>query len=104
VVANYGYSFSNRSVLRLTSGFNRNTVKVTRVDSTPANLKAFQETLFGRVERARIEKGNPRDNFFASANYNLGGFGLMGRTQRYGEVSLAGTTPTNATGTLDQTY
>ena len=41
-------------------------VKVTRVDSTPSNLKAFQETLFGRVERTRIEQGNPRDNFFAS--------------------------------------
>jgi hypothetical protein len=64
VVANYGYSFSNRSVMKLTSGYNHNTVKVTRVDSTPPNLKTFQETLFGRVERTRIEKGNPRDNLF----------------------------------------
>jgi iron complex outermembrane receptor protein len=104
VVANYGFSFSNRSVLRLTSGYNRNTVKVTRVDSTPANLKAFQETLFGRVEKTRIEKGNPRDNLFGSANYSLGGLGLTARVQRYGEVSVAGTSPTNLTGTLDQTY
>jgi len=104
VVANYGFSFSNRSVLKLTSGYNHNTVKVTRVDSTPSNLKAFQETLFGRVERTRIEKGNPRDNAFASANYDIGGLGLTARVQRYGEVSIAGTTATNATGTLDQTY
>jgi iron complex outermembrane receptor protein len=104
VVANYGYSFSNRSVVKLTSGYNHNTVKVTRVDSTPANLKAFQENLFGRVERTRIEKGNPRDNLFGSLNYSVGALGLTARVQRYGEVSVAGTTPTNATGTLDQTY
>jgi len=104
VVANYGYSFSNRSVLRLTGGYNHNTVEVTRVDSTPSNLKAFQESLFGRVERARIEKGNPRDNLFASANYSLGALGFTARVQRYGEVSVAGATATNATGTLDQTY
>jgi len=104
VVASYGYSFSPRSVLRLTSGYNRNFVKVTHVDATPDSLSAFQETLFGRVERTRIEKGNPRDNFFVSSNYSLRQFGFTARTQRYGEVSVAGATPTNATGTLDQTY
>ena len=104
VVASYGYSFSRQSVLRLTSGFNRNFVKVTHVDNTPPNLAAYQETLFGRVERARIEKGNPRDNLFVSSNYAFKWLGLTARTQRYGEVSVAGATPTNATGTLDQTY
>ena len=103
-MANYGLSFSNRSVLKLTSGYNHNTVKVTRVDSTPSNLKAFQENLFGRVERTRIEKGNPRDNLFVSGNYDIGGLGLTARVQRYGEVSVAGTSATNGTGTLDQTY
>ena len=104
VVANYGYSFSPRSVLQLTSGYNRNFVKVVHVDTTPTRLASYQETLFGRVERARIEKGNPRDNFFVSGNYSYRGVGLNARTQRYGEVSLAGGAATNATGTLDQTY
>jgi iron complex outermembrane receptor protein len=67
-------------------------------------LKAFQETLFGRVERTRIERGNPRDNFVASGTYALGGLSLTARSQRYGEVSVAGTTPTNTTGPLDQTF
>ena len=56
------------------------------------------------MERARIEKGNPRDNFFASSSYSRRALELIARTQRYGEVSIAGTTPTNATGSLDQTY
>ncbi|MGH9887555.1 MAG: TonB-dependent receptor plug domain-containing protein, partial [bacterium] len=84
VVASYGLSFANRSVLKLTAGYNHNIVKVTHVDSTPPSLSAFQETLFGRVERARIEKGNPRDNFVASAMYSMSGVSLTARTQRYG--------------------
>lgn len=104
VVANYGLNLGYGSVLRLTSGYNQNYVRVTRVDQTPANLAAFQEVLFGRVERTRIEKGNPRNNFFALANYSIDRWTLNARTQRYGEVSVAGNTPSNATGTLDQTY
>ena len=104
VVLSYDATIGSSSVLRLTSGYNHNVVKVTRVDSTPPELRAFQETLFGRVERTRIEHGNPRDNLILSANYAVGALGLTARTQRYGEVRVAGTTPTNATGTLDQTY
>jgi iron complex outermembrane recepter protein len=104
VVANYDATLGSTSVLRLTAGYNYNDVKVVRVDSTPAELRAFQESLFGRVERTRIERGNPKDNLFVSATYALGALGLTARTQRYGEVSIAGATPTNATGTLDQTF
>jgi iron complex outermembrane recepter protein len=104
VVANYDVTVGSRGVVRLTSGYNHNTVKVTRVDSTPPELRAFQENLFGRVERTRIEKGNPRDNFFISESYEHRAFGFNVRSQRYGEVSVAGATPTNATGTLDQTF
>jgi iron complex outermembrane receptor protein len=104
LVANYDVNVGARSVLRLTSGYNHNAVKVTRVDSTPPELRTFQENLFGRVERTRIERGNPRDNFFVSGNYTLGAFAATARTQRYGEVSIAGASATNATGTLDQTF
>ena len=113
LVANYGVSLGSRSTLRFTSGYNHNIVKVTHVDSTPPQLKAFQSTLFDRVERTRIEKGNPRDNLFVSVNEQTGGLSLTARTQRYGEVSIAGACPaatpnctavTNATGPLDQTF
>ena len=104
VVVNYDVTLGTSSVLRVTSGYNHNVVKVTAVDATPEELSAFQESLFGRAERTRVERGNPRDNLFVSANYALGAISLTGRTQRYGAVSLAGVTPTNATGTLDETY
>jgi len=104
LVANYDVIFSAKSSLKLSSGYNHNVVKVTHVDSTPPALRLFQENLFGRVERTRIERGNPRDNLFVSANYGVGALGVTARTQRYGQVSVAGATATNATGSLDQTY
>src|SRR4030095_8299901 len=100
----YDVTLGTSSVLRVTSGYNHNVVKVTAVDATPDELSAVQDSLFGRAERTRVERGNPRDNLFVSANYALGAISLTGRTQRYGAVSLAGVTPTNATGTLDETY
>jgi iron complex outermembrane receptor protein len=104
VVANYSFRVGASGLLRVTSGYNHNEVKVTRVDSTPPALSAFQEILFGRVERARIERGNPRDNLYVAAGYSLGALDFNARSQRYGEVSVAGATPVNPTGTLDQTY
>jgi iron complex outermembrane receptor protein len=104
VVGSYDVRLAYQGLLRLSTGYNHNDVKVTHVESTPASLSQFQEVLFGRVERARIEKGNPRDNFFVSSTYSRRALELTARTQRYGQVSIAGTTPTNATGTLDQTY
>jgi iron complex outermembrane recepter protein len=104
VVANYLVRLGANGLLRLGAGYNHNAVKVTRVDSTPPELSAFQENLFGRVERTRIERGNPRDNIYISANYSVRALDITARTQRFGEVSVAGATPTNATGTLDQTF
>ena len=101
VVANYGLSFQNGGVLRLTGSYNYNRTKVTQVDTTPTALKDFKEALFGRVERARIEKGQPQDNVVLSANYTLRKLGLVARTQRYGAVTSYGT-PLN--GSLDQTF
>jgi iron complex outermembrane receptor protein len=56
---------------------------------------------FGRVERVRVERGQPRDNILLSANYNLNQFGALLRTQRFGKVTTAGVIQTD---TLDQTF
>lgn len=104
VIANYGLTLSSTSVLRLSAAYNHNTARVTRVDSLPKNLAKLQSSLFDRVEQARIERGNPKDNLILSANYSLGGLGLLARTQRFGEVTMFGATATNAVGSLDQTF
>jgi iron complex outermembrane receptor protein len=101
VVADYGIAFGESSTLRLTSGYNYTVNRVIRVSPTPPELSAFQETLFDRVERSRIELGQPRSTFAISGVYNIGDLSVMARTQRFGHVTLFGT-PTD--GSLDQTF
>ena len=50
------------------------------------------------IDKRRIELGNPENNLILSANYDVHGIGLLARTQRFGQVTSFGTTPTNATG------
>ncbi len=106
VITNFGHSFANQGVLRLTAGLNVNHTRLTRVDSiarfTPGALPAGTTLLqYGRVERIRVERGQPRDNILLSANYNQGPLGGLLRTQRFGKVTTAGAA---ATDTLDQTF
>ncbi|MFN2565614.1 MAG: TonB-dependent receptor domain-containing protein [Gemmatimonadaceae bacterium] len=101
IIGNYGRRFPDGGVVRLTAGYNQSKTKVTRVTAPPSQLTGFGEQLFGRVERARIEVGQPRDNILLSGSYDWKQVGLILRTRRYGEVtSLGAPTATN----LDQTF
>jgi iron complex outermembrane receptor protein len=104
VIANYGLTFENSGVLRLTGAYNHNRTRVTRVDTLPTNLSGLKSSLFDRVEQGRIEEGNPENNLILSANYDVHAWGLMARTQRFGQVTSYGSTPTNAYGPLDQVF
>jgi iron complex outermembrane recepter protein len=101
VVLNYGFAIGTSSTLRLIGGYNYNVNRVLRVAPTPPALSAFQQTLFDRVERARIEVGQPRDNLSLSGVFSYNDLGVTLRTQRFGEVTSFGTDPT---GVLDQTF
>jgi iron complex outermembrane receptor protein len=104
VIANYGFSMANSGVLRLSAAYNHNRTRVTRVDTLPTNLAGLKSSLFDRVEKGRIEEGNPENNLILTGNYDLHGFGVMARTQRFGQVTSYGTTPSNAYGPLDQVF
>src|SRR5207253_1203432 len=82
VVANYGVSLRSAGFVRLTSGYNHNKTHATLVAQTPPELGNQNENLFGRVERSRIEEGQPRDNLLASANWEYQKLALTARTQR----------------------
>ena len=100
IVAGYGFAVGS-AALRLTAGYNHNVNDVTRVAPTPGVLAAFSETLFDRVERARIEKGQPKDNVNVAGILTWKRWAFDYRTQRFGEVTSFGT-PTD--GSLDQTF
>jgi iron complex outermembrane receptor protein len=104
LIANYGLTFENSGVMRLTAAYNHNRTRVTRVRPMIANLSGLQSSLFDRVEQGRIEEGNPENNLILSGNYDVRGFGFMLRTQRFGQVTSYGTAPTNAYGPLDQVF
>jgi iron complex outermembrane recepter protein len=100
IVANYGLNFGRRGILRLTAGASTNSSKITQQKQvTPPALAALNDALFSRVERGRIEKGQPRNNFVFSATHEVSKFTLSARTQRFGEVTTFGTTAAN-----DQTF
>ncbi|MHB0950291.1 MAG: TonB-dependent receptor domain-containing protein, partial [Gemmatimonadaceae bacterium] len=101
IVANWGTRLSADQVLRLSSAFNANRTRVTRVSPTPPELAGLEAVLFGRVERTRIERGQPRNNMVLTAGYDGGPLGLNVHAQRYGEVTSYGTP---ADGSLDQTF
>ena len=104
VIMNYGRTMNNGGIWRLTAAYNNNGTRVVRVDSLPKDLAALQEQLFGRVERARIERGNPKTNLILTSNYNIKRANLLLRTQRFGPVTTFGTAASNAFGPLDQTF
>ncbi|HEV8236893.1 MAG TPA: hypothetical protein VGP84_19920, partial [Gemmatimonadaceae bacterium] len=79
------------ALLRLTAAYNGNWTRVTRVDSSSI-LPGQGNALFSRVDRARLEKGNPRNNLVLSANLGVGRFGIDFRNQRFGQVTSFGTT------------
>jgi len=106
VVANYGINLKGRGTLRLTGGYAQNNTYVDRVSATPPQLVGQDEVLFGRVERARIEEGQPKNNVLTSVNWQWNKLGLTLRSQRFGEVTVrnprVGVAP--ASQVADQTF
>jgi iron complex outermembrane receptor protein len=101
LVAGYGFEVGQNAQLRLTAGFNHTKTEITHVEPTPGVLEAFAETLMDRIERTRIEKGQPEDNFNLSGILTWKKWMFNYRTQRFGEVVEFGAP---ADGSLDQTY
>ncbi len=106
VVGNYGVNLGTAGQLRFTAGYNQNKTRVSRVViKTPPQLAAFNEQLFGRAERGRIEVGQPRNNLLLTGMYDRKRFSLTMRTQRFGEVtSMAALATGTARQVPDQTY
>lgn len=101
IVAGYGFPVGPAATVRLTAGLNHNTNVVTKVDSTPGVLANLKETLFDRVERTRIEQGQPHDNYNFAGVLTWRDWTFNARTQRFGRVTSFGTL---TDGSLDQTF
>jgi iron complex outermembrane receptor protein len=101
VIGRYALELSNAGVIRFTGGYNKTKTRVTSVDSTSAQLKSQNALLFDRIERGRIEIGQPHETLSLMFDHVLGRLASNLHLQKYGEVGFRGSATTD---TLDQTF
>lgn len=84
IVSNYQRPlFSGR--LDMSAAYSNNKTEVVGTVSTPSQLAGLGETLFDRIERRRLECGQPQDNTRLMESYTSGGFNATLRQSRYGD-------------------
>ena len=86
IVSSFAINLNTKGLLRLTGGFNQNRTKVLHVDSTPPQLAAVSSALFDRVERGRLEEGQPRRRISLTSAWDWNRLGAMVHTSRYGKI------------------
>jgi iron complex outermembrane recepter protein len=100
VVARYALDFGTNGVTGFTGGYNHTVTVVTRIDSTPAALRIQNSMLFDRLERSRIEEGQPHKTVALTLDHTIERFNVTLHTTRFGEVGSRGATNP----ALDQKY
>jgi iron complex outermembrane receptor protein len=92
-------------ILRFTGGGNLTETEVL-TDSvvTPVQLQGLGEVLFGRVERGRLERGQPRSSLNLALNYALDRLAVNLNNRRFGEVTVFGSAPAGSPTNTDQTF
>jgi iron complex outermembrane receptor protein len=86
IVTSFAVDLNTKGLLRFTGGFNENRTKVLHVDPTPPQLAAVSSALFDRVERGRLEEGQPRRRLSLTTTYDLNRLGVMVHSSRYGKI------------------
>jgi iron complex outermembrane recepter protein len=85
LTAAYRYAFVSAGDLRLHASYNNTRTKIVGSIATPPQLAGFDQVLFDRIERRRLECGQPRDSVRTNADWRLGRFGTSVVLGRYGE-------------------
>ena len=85
--------------LDLSAAYSNNKTDVVGQVSTPSQLTGLGEVLFDRIERRRIECGQPKDNLRLMQSWNNAGWTVTARESRYGEYCSFTILPAD-----DQTY
>jgi len=71
--------------LDLSAAYSNNETKVVGAVVTPAQLTGLGEVLFDRIERRRVECGQPKDNTRLMQSWNRSGWNVTARESRYGD-------------------
>jgi iron complex outermembrane receptor protein len=100
IVTRYALNFGTRGITGFTGGYNHTVTVVTHVDTTPAALSTQQAVLFDRLERSRIEEGQPHETVNLTLDHTIRRFNVTFHTTRFGKVGSRGATNP----ALDQEY
>ena len=99
VTANYRVAFDAAGTLRLRAGYNNTRSEIVGAVTTPPQLAGFDQVLFDRIERRRIECGQPRDSLKLGADWQRSRWGATLDTARFGEFCSFTLSPAD-----DQTF
>jgi len=69
----------------LSAAYSNNETEVVGQVATPPQLAGLGEVLFDRIERRRVECGQPKDNTRLMQSWNRSGWNVTARESRYGE-------------------
>jgi iron complex outermembrane receptor protein len=83
----------------LSAAYSNNKTKIVGEVATPAQLAGLGNVLFDRIERRRVECGQPKNNTRLMQNWTRGGWSTTLRESRYGESCSFTILPID-----DQTY
>lgn len=99
LVVNYQRGFGRFGRIDASAAYSRNETEIAGVVETPEILAGLEETLFDRIERRRVECGQPKDNIRLMQRWTLGRLTATFREARYGEFCSFTLLPID-----DQTY
>ena len=85
VTASYRIALNTAGDLRLHTSYNNTRTKIVGSVATPAQLAGFEQVLFDRIERRRIECGQPRDSFRLGGDWRKQRWGAFLNLARYGD-------------------
>ena len=71
--------------LDLSAAYSNNETEIVGEVQTPSQLSGLGEVLFDRIERRRVECGQPEDNIRLLQSYTRGSLNVTTRQARYGE-------------------
>jgi len=101
IITRYAVDFGNIGITRFTGGANYTKSHVTRISNTPAALATQQALLFDRIERGRIEVGQPHRTIHMTLDHTYNLFTGTIHVAQFGPVGFRGTA---ASAALDQTF
>ena len=85
LVTNYQRGLGRFGRLDLSAAYSHNETEIVGDVTTPPQLAGLGEVLFDRIERRRIECGQPQDNIRLMQSWNSGPLNVTARQSRYGD-------------------